>query len=167
MAGTSAAPGVCWVIGTTPAAGEGWGGEPGLHAPLPCPELLGSRVLPPLQGRGEGGQNHRYFQTGKTTVVGQLPLLPSYLWPWGLCGWKESCASSAVTTRFLEAAGSVTVAAGSRISSGRPSAGLRILPPLCVPIHSLLCIQMCGYLESWYVGQKNLCGIMNVLLVLD
>ena len=25
-----------------------------------------------------------------------------------LCGWKESCASSAVTTRFLEAAGSLS-----------------------------------------------------------
>lgn len=149
MAGTSAAPGVCWVIGTTPATGEGRGGEPGLQAPLPCPEFLGSRVLPPLQGRGEGGQNHRYFQTGKTTVVGQLPLLPSYLWPWGLCGWKESCASSAVNTRFLEAAGSVTVAAGSRISSGRPSAGLPILL-LYVFQSTHFCVYRC--VDIWNPG---------------
>lgn len=161
MAGASAAPGVCWVIGTTPAAGEG--GRARIAGTSPCPELLGSWVLPPQQGRGEGGQNHRYFQAGKTTVVDQLPLLPSYLWPWVPLWLEGVMGIICCYSRFLEAAGSVTKDLSSETFCWSPNSAFSMCSNPLTFVYTDVWIS----LESWYIGQENLCGVMNVVLVLD
>lgn len=136
---------------------RGEGRARGLQAPPPCPELLGSWVLPPQQGRGEGRPESQILpgwkdhSCGPVAIAAQLPV-----------AMGASAAGRSHGHHLLLLSGSWRLQAqsllpqGQGISPGRPSAGLPILPSMCSNPLTFVYIQTCGYLwNPSMLGRKT------------